>query len=266
MLARWVGVPSRIGYGFDGGERVDDKLEVRPRNGATFVEVYFPGYKWLPVIGTPKKAKPTVGSDRGQQQSTRRCCRATTSPCRCSCPSSSPPDESSSTSVRQGVLSPSPRCSCSPLVYICYPASAEGACAAAPARRGPAAGPRARIALAYAEWRDLRRRLRLPAPHRHAAHVPRPLRRPTRSTPSWRGSSPGRCGATCRTSSRPRLAAGAEELSRALRRRLAAGPARHRAGRRRRVAPVAARSLRARARAPTSRRKGEPWERAVHAA
>ncbi len=43
MLARWVGVPSRIGYGFDGGEEVDGRLQVRPRHGATFVEVYFSG-------------------------------------------------------------------------------------------------------------------------------------------------------------------------------------------------------------------------------
>ena len=68
MLARWVGVPSRIGYGFDGGEVVDSKLEVRPKNGASFLEVYFPGYGWLPVIGTPTKAKPTVGSDPATQQ------------------------------------------------------------------------------------------------------------------------------------------------------------------------------------------------------
>src|SRR5436305_5157689 len=68
MLARWAGIPSRIGYGFDGGDQVGGKLQVRPRNGASFVEVYFPNFKWLPVIGTPKKAKPTVGSKPGQQQ------------------------------------------------------------------------------------------------------------------------------------------------------------------------------------------------------
>ena len=39
-----------------------------PKNGATFVEVYFPGFKWVPVIGTPKKAKPSVSSDPGTQQ------------------------------------------------------------------------------------------------------------------------------------------------------------------------------------------------------
>ena len=68
MLARWVGVPSRIGYGFDGGERVEGVLQVRPANGATFLEVYVPGHKWLPVIGTPRKAEPTVGADPNLQR------------------------------------------------------------------------------------------------------------------------------------------------------------------------------------------------------
>ncbi|HEY0400084.1 MAG TPA: transglutaminaseTgpA domain-containing protein, partial [Acidimicrobiia bacterium] len=58
LLARWAGIPSRIGYGFDGGEVTDNKLEVRPKNGASFPEVYFAKYGWLPVIGTPTKAKP----------------------------------------------------------------------------------------------------------------------------------------------------------------------------------------------------------------
>src|SRR5205085_8535327 len=74
LLARWAGIPSRIGYGFDGGEAPEGagnegaKLEVRPKNGASFPEVFFPKYGWLPVIGTPTKAKPTVGSDPATQR------------------------------------------------------------------------------------------------------------------------------------------------------------------------------------------------------
>lgn len=60
MLARWVGVPARIGYGFDGGEEAEDGLvEIRPRHGASFLEVYFPRYKWLPIMGTPEQAAGT---------------------------------------------------------------------------------------------------------------------------------------------------------------------------------------------------------------
>src|SRR5205085_6609497 len=68
LLARWAGIPSRIGYGFDGGEAAENHLEVRPKNGASFPEVWFPKYGWLPVIGTPTKAKPTVGSDPATQR------------------------------------------------------------------------------------------------------------------------------------------------------------------------------------------------------
>jgi len=68
LLARWLGIPSRIGYGYDGGEQVDNKLQIRPRDGAAFPEVYFPGFKWLPVIGVPKKAEPTVGGDPSLQR------------------------------------------------------------------------------------------------------------------------------------------------------------------------------------------------------
>lgn len=78
MLARWAGVPSRIGYGFDGGNCagtdksppcVDIKapLEVRPRHGASFMEVYFPGYKWLPVIGQPRRSVTNISSEDTQQ-------------------------------------------------------------------------------------------------------------------------------------------------------------------------------------------------------
>jgi hypothetical protein len=67
LLARWAGVPSRIGYGFDGGEKVGDHVEVRPKHGASFLEVYFPGYKWLPIIGTPRLSRSSLGSDPTQQ-------------------------------------------------------------------------------------------------------------------------------------------------------------------------------------------------------
>src|SRR5258708_32487874 len=68
MLARWSGVPARIAYGFDGGEKVGDHLEVHPKDGIAFPEVYFPGHGWLPVIGTPQKAKVSENSDPRFQQ------------------------------------------------------------------------------------------------------------------------------------------------------------------------------------------------------
>ena len=60
LLARWAGVPSRIGYGYFGGTRLKDgSFELRPKNGATWLEVYFTGYGWVPIVGTPPRAKPS---------------------------------------------------------------------------------------------------------------------------------------------------------------------------------------------------------------
>ncbi|MGQ0434047.1 MAG: DUF3488 and transglutaminase-like domain-containing protein [Microthrixaceae bacterium] len=70
MFARWMGIPARIGFGFDGGTRINEGeyLEVRPEHGAAWVEVWFGDFGWLPVIGTPQKAEPTVGADPSQQR------------------------------------------------------------------------------------------------------------------------------------------------------------------------------------------------------
>lgn len=62
MLARWAGVPARIGYGYDGGDKVGGGVrEVRPKHGAVFLEVYFTGYGWLPVLGNPLQASSSLG-------------------------------------------------------------------------------------------------------------------------------------------------------------------------------------------------------------
>ena len=68
LLARWAGVPARIGYGFFGGEKAtDEALEFRPRHGAAFLEAYFEGYGWVPVLGTPPKAKASLSDEQKNQ-------------------------------------------------------------------------------------------------------------------------------------------------------------------------------------------------------
>jgi hypothetical protein len=57
MLARWAGVPSRIGFGFDAGQKEGDVVTIRPKNAAQFLEVWFDGYGWVPIVGAPPKAK-----------------------------------------------------------------------------------------------------------------------------------------------------------------------------------------------------------------
>lgn len=65
LMARWAGVPSRIGYGFDKGEPVADSSsirEIRPKHGASWLEVYFQGHGWFPVTGLPKTTKLSISN------------------------------------------------------------------------------------------------------------------------------------------------------------------------------------------------------------
>ena len=64
LLARWAGVPARIGYGWFGGQPVGEAVQVRPRNGATWLEASFTGYGWVPIVGTPTKARASLSTDQ----------------------------------------------------------------------------------------------------------------------------------------------------------------------------------------------------------
>lgn len=70
LLARWAGVPARFGYGYFGGERKGDLLEVHPRQGATWLEAYFEGYGWIPITSVPPKAKGSFSQGEKQSNST----------------------------------------------------------------------------------------------------------------------------------------------------------------------------------------------------
>lgn len=64
LLARWAGVPSRIGYGYFGGDATEraGETSIRPRHAATWLEAYFEGHGWVPVIGTPPRAQASLSS------------------------------------------------------------------------------------------------------------------------------------------------------------------------------------------------------------
>ena len=54
LLARWAGVPARFGYGYYDPQ---GSGEIRPRNGATWLEAYFDGHGWVAITGSPPRAK-----------------------------------------------------------------------------------------------------------------------------------------------------------------------------------------------------------------
>lgn len=154
MLARWIGVPSRIGYGFDQGEVVNGKRQIRPSDGAAFVEVYFTGFKWLPVIGTPKKAEPTVGSDPSRQRLDAGVLPSDDIAVQIFLPTVIPPGSVLGAQILRIVSVAVPVLALLGLLYLLYPALAKALARGRRREAAALAGTRARIALAYAEWRD----------------------------------------------------------------------------------------------------------------
>jgi transglutaminase-like putative cysteine protease len=220
MLGRWVGVPSRIAYGFDGGQLNGDTLEIRPRNGASFPEVYFEGKGWLPVIGTPKKAKPTVGSDPGQQQLNPDVLPSNEVAVKIFLPSLVPPPSTIGDQVKVGAAVVLVLALLLGALWTAIPVVRKAILRSRRRSAARAAGPRARIALAYAEWRDLA------TDFGYAYSNDTPLMFLDRFVDdaehaelAWLTTRA--LWGDLRTGATNDLAAAAEELSRALRRRLA---------------------------------------------
>jgi hypothetical protein len=65
LLARWAGLPSRIGYGYYGGTATSTGTVFRPRDGANWLEIHLPGRGWVAVIGVPRRAQSSL--DTSQQ-------------------------------------------------------------------------------------------------------------------------------------------------------------------------------------------------------
>jgi hypothetical protein len=153
MLARWAGLPSRIGYGFDGGELVDGKLQVRPRNGANWVEVFFPDHGWLPVIGSPRKAKATVG-DPADQQYDPNVLPSEDIAVQLFLPVITPGRSLFGERLRTGVLAGAGILLLALICYLVFPVLHKAVVRSRRRAAALQAGPRARIELAYTEWRD----------------------------------------------------------------------------------------------------------------
>ena len=155
MLGRWLGLPSRIGYGFDKGELINDVMQVRPKHGASFPEVWFQGYGWLPVIGTPKKAKPTVGTDSGDQNRDPSIQPSDDVGVAVYFPELLPPASTTTDDVKIALLVAALLALLVGAVYVGTPALRKSVVRGRRREAAREAGPRARIALAYAEWRDV---------------------------------------------------------------------------------------------------------------
>ena len=153
MLARWVGIPSRIGYGFDGGDKVGDVLEVRPKHGASFLEVYFAGYKWLPIIGTPRQARSSIGE--AQQQRDDSILASDDISVKVFVPFQVDPRTFLFEQIRAVLAIVVPSIIIILLAYYLWPAARKAYLRSKRQAWADERGVRERIAVAYADWRDL---------------------------------------------------------------------------------------------------------------
>lgn len=67
LLARWAGIPSRIGYGYYDPEAKpgkDGRLEVRQSDGAMWLEAWFEGSGWTPILGKPPRAQASLDDNQ----------------------------------------------------------------------------------------------------------------------------------------------------------------------------------------------------------
>ena len=153
LLARWIGLPSRIGYGFDGGVKVNDRLEVHPKNGASFPEVYFSGYGWVPVVGVPLHAQASEGAN--PQQTNVNVLPSDDISVRLYIPEETPTSPPLTDALIPVVLIALLVAAVLATVYLAIPVIRKLLRRARRRTAAAAAGPRAEIALAYTEWRDL---------------------------------------------------------------------------------------------------------------
>jgi hypothetical protein len=154
MLARWAHVPARLGFGFDGLNVEGKVLTVRPRNSAQWLEVNFEGYGWLPLIGAPKKAKSTLDTDPNARFN------PTIEPSGDVAVEIYLPFELQDIRllferIRDVLLRWLPVAAGALFLYLAWPLMAKTYRRSKRRRWAAALGPRAQIAVEYAEFRDL---------------------------------------------------------------------------------------------------------------
>jgi hypothetical protein len=150
VLARWVGVPSRIGTGFVGLNEEGGKFTVRPKNAEQWLEVYFEGYGWLPLLDVPPKAQ----ADLENKDQDERIAPSTDIAAQIYVPVEVDNPRLLFEQVRDVLYMVSPVLAALLVLYMCAPMLARNVRRLRRERWADPLGPRGRIAVAYAEMRD----------------------------------------------------------------------------------------------------------------
>lgn len=155
LLSRWAGIPARIGYGFqaDPSHKQAGAFVITPTDAISFPEVYFTNYGWLPVTGTPKHA---AANDTNSLSKTNPDAQPSSQfGVSLFVPHLTPPPSHVTRNVLASIGAVLLLLLLGCLGYLVAPALIKARLRGRRRRRAALAGPRLRLALAYAEWRDV---------------------------------------------------------------------------------------------------------------
>lgn len=153
LLARWAGIPARFGYGYYDGDKIGTNLRaVHPRHASTWLEVYFSGSGWVPLLGTPPRAQGTLNTTKNPNPTVRP---AEDLALTVYVPVQQPTLRLFYTLARYWAIRVLPWVLGVALVLWAYPALLKVLRRNRRQRWAAARGPRERIAVAYLEYRDL---------------------------------------------------------------------------------------------------------------
>jgi hypothetical protein len=156
LLARWAGIPARIGYGYysadDPASIKNGVASIRPGHGRTWLEAYFEGHGWTPIVGTPPKAKDST--DTAKKNHDPRIKPSTDIALLVYVPLQASTFTLLYTVVLFWLLRLLPVVLGLLLLLVAYPGLLKAARTFLRQRWGAGLGPRARIGVAYAGLRD----------------------------------------------------------------------------------------------------------------
>jgi len=155
LMSRWAGIPSRIGFGFQvdpASKAPDGSFPVRPKDAISYPEVYFEGHGWLPVTGLPEKAKANSSNTNATKNNNVK--PSDSFGAQIALPEQTEPASDTARIILIVLLSLAGAALLGYLIYLLRPAVQKLLVRSRRRDRARQLGPKAQIALAYAEFRD----------------------------------------------------------------------------------------------------------------
>ena len=155
LMARWEGIPSRIGFGFQADPTAKDPqgaFTIHPKDAISYPEVYFDGYGWLPVTGLPQKAKANSSNTNANKDKNVK--PSDSFGVQIALPEQTPPSSTLAALLQLILVLVAGIALLGYLGYLITPAIRKALIRSKRRARARELGPKARIALAYAEFRD----------------------------------------------------------------------------------------------------------------